>query len=98
MALSILLLSVLPSDSHTQISQAAVNDSFKSHSFVDQIQTLTNLVAMDLSFVPYVFLLEHFTYNNVLMKINHIVFDVLQDLILALFTTTCIYSRAKLPH
>jgi hypothetical protein len=36
------------------------------------------------------------THNNVLMNIKHIVFDVLHDLILLLFTTTCIYCKRVL--
>jgi hypothetical protein len=98
MALSILLLSVLPSDSRTEIIQTAVNDRFISHFSVDQIRTLTNLIAMIISFVRNVFLMEDFTHNNVLMNIKHIVSDVLHDLNLLSFAIICIYWRAKLPH
>jgi hypothetical protein len=96
MALSILPLSVLPSDPRTRIIQTAVNDRFKSHFSIDQIRTLTNLIAMNLSFVRYVFLMEDLTHNNVLMNIKQIVFDVLHDLILLPFTTTCIYCKRVL--
>jgi hypothetical protein len=91
MALSISTLSVLPSVSHTGIIQTAVNDLFNSHFSVDPIQTLTNLVAVSLSFVYNVFRMKEFTYRNVLINIRYIVFNIFIDLFLLPFRTIMNY-------
>ncbi|CAF1136536.1 unnamed protein product [Rotaria sp. Silwood1] len=51
MDLSILPPSVLSSDSRAQIIQTAVNERFESQFTIVQIRTLTNLIAMNISFV-----------------------------------------------
>ena len=87
---------ILPSDLRTRVIQTAVNDRFKSQFAIDQIRTLTNLIAMNLSFVRRVFVLEDLTHNNLTVDTNHISIDALHDLILLSFTNSCIYCQKTL--
>ncbi|CAF3818679.1 unnamed protein product [Rotaria sp. Silwood1] len=96
MDLSILPPSVLSSDSRAQIIQTAVNERFESQFTIVQIRTLTNLIAMNISFVRNIFLMNDLASNSVRIKINHTAIDVLHDLVLLPFTTTCINCQQKL--
>ena len=88
--------SILPSDSRMQIIKNTVNERFKSQFTTDQIRKLTNLIAMNMSFVRKVFLLDDLVYNSLTVNINNTMFDMAHDLMLLPFTTTCIYCQKNL--
>ena len=51
---------------------------------------------MNASFARSVFLTENLAYNNLTEDINHITIDILHDMLLLSFTTTCIYCQTTL--
>ena len=95
MHLSVVPLSILSSNSRVQVILSAVNERFKTQYTLHQIRTLTNLIAMNLSFVRNVFLTD-LAYSNATVDINDIMIDVLHDELLLPFTTTCIYCQQAL--
>ncbi|CAF2111666.1 unnamed protein product, partial [Rotaria magnacalcarata] len=96
MDLSVIPLSIMPSDSRTQIVLNAVNERFKSQYSIHQIRTLTNLIAMNASFVRSMLLMEDLTHNNLTVDINHNRIDILHDMLLLPFTTICLYCQQTL--
>ncbi|CAF3357514.1 unnamed protein product [Rotaria sp. Silwood1] len=62
---SILPPSILSSEPLIQVIQTAVNERFQNQFTIDQIGILTNLIAMNISFVRNVFFRHDLAYNSV---------------------------------
>ncbi|CAF3817891.1 unnamed protein product [Rotaria sordida] len=71
--LSIVPSSILSSDSRTQIIQTAVNERFQSQFTIHQIRILTNLIAMNISFVRNIILMDDLSYNSFMLGKGEVV-------------------------
>ena len=96
MKLAMLPLSTFSPESRTEIIQTAVNDRFKSRFTIIQIRTLTNLIAMNMSFIRDTFLMEDLASDNLAVDIKNITVHIFHDLILLPFTNSCIYCQKAL--
>ena len=96
MKLAMLPLSTFSPESRTEIIQTAVNDRFKSRFTIIQIRTLTNLIAMNMSFIRDTFLMEDLASDNLAVDIKNIAVHIFHDLILLPFMNSCIYCQKAL--